>query len=104
MIEYTITVSGEKKKLPIMEFSDKQYDLIGEMLLAERSFLSKIKKFLNNDNEAEFSGNVFCISKNDSLIHIENEVNDCEISVTQDEFSNLLNAYYSEYKKLKKKK
>lgn len=103
MIEYTITVSGKKKKLPIMEFSDKQYDLIGEMLLAERSFLSKIKKFLNDDNEAEFDGNIFCISKKDGLVHIENEVNDSGISVDQDEFISLLNAYYIEYKKLKKK-
>ncbi|MED9970652.1 MAG: hypothetical protein UFA98_11735 [Ruminococcus sp.] len=102
MIEYTISVIDGKKKIPVIEFSDSQYDLIGELFLAERSFLSKIKKFLKDENKTEFTANVFSITKAGEEIQLENDITEQEITVGKDDFTLLLNAYYNEYKKLKK--
>ncbi len=102
MIEYTMSVIDGRKKIPVIEFSDKEYNLIGELLLAERSFLSKIKKFLKDENNTEFSANVFLLTKADDKIIIENDVTEQKLTVDKSDFSSILNAYYSEYKKLKK--
>lgn len=100
MIDYTITIAGGKKKYPVMKFADSKYDLLGELFLAERSFLKKVKSFLKNDNEKEFSGNVFTLTKDDGEIVVENEVTEKVMSVDRNDFTELLKAYYGEYKKL----
>lgn len=101
MTEYTIKIIGENKKLPVMEFSDKSFDLAGELFLAERSFLKKIKSFLKKSDETEFSANVFTLTKDEDYILIENNVTEESTKIEKNEFANLLTAYYIEYKKLR---
>lgn len=41
MIDYKIEIVEDVKSYPVMLFSDPQYSLMAEFLLAERSFLKK---------------------------------------------------------------
>ena len=101
MIEYRIKISGNKRKVPVMEFSDPQYDLAAELFLAERGLIGKLIEFLSVD-ETEFGGNVFTLKKTDDEIKLYNNQTEEILTIPQADFTELLTAYYREYKRLKK--
>lgn len=101
MVSYNIRISQGKKSIPVMELSDTRNQLAAELFLAERSFLKEIVSFINNEEESEFSGNAFTVTKAADSILIENTVTQDELRMPQADFTDLLNAYYREYKRLK---
>ena len=62
-MNYEIKITEHKRPLPYVVFEDEKYDLLGEFLLAERSFRRDILAVANDDagseESADFSGNAF---------------------------------------------
>ncbi len=101
MIDYKIEIVEDVKSYPVMLFSDPQYSLMAEFLLAERSFLKKIKRFVKSNDE-QFSGNAFTLYQTSDNIEIESDFNDSKLQMDRQDFYSLLCAYYEAYKKTKK--
>lgn len=100
MIEYTIRISGKKRPLPVMELENPQYALAAELFLAERGLLGKIIEFLQQD-EPGFGANVFELKKTDGDIELYNTQTEESLTLPQTDFTELITAYYREYKRLK---
>ena len=103
MIEYKINVIKGRRLLPSAEFEDEKYALLGEFLLAERSFLRKAAEFLKTSSK-RISFNVFSLEKSDGSIIINNDVSGKSLTVGREDFAEVLNAYREKARELKSKK
>lgn len=106
-MKYTVRTTRGKHKLVEVEFEDERYELIGEMLLAERPFLNQIirtlDKALENGETAEaFSGNAFSIEANCETAKITNDINDSKAEAPTNELKKLVKAYKNQYDKIKR--
>ncbi len=105
-MKYTVRTTRGRHRLVEVEFEDKRYGLIGEMLLAERPFLNQIISALDKalecgeTNEA-FAGNAFSIEANSETAIITNDINDSKAEAPTKELKKLVKAYKNQYDKIR---
>lgn len=97
-MNYEIKITEHKRPLPYVVFEDEKYDLLGEFLLAERSFRRDILAAANDVDPgtaetADFSGNAFSLEMNRDICRITNDLDGRELEVPTSEFKALLLDY-----------
>ncbi len=107
-MNYEIKITEHKHPVPYVVFEDKSYDLLGEFLLAERSFRRKILSLTNDVDlgmsESEcFSGNAFTLEINKDTCKITNDNDSRELEVTIKDFKAVLLDYIYALREIKVK-
>lgn len=107
-MNYEIKITEHKHPVPYVVFEDKSYDLLGEFLLAERSFRREILSLTNDVDlgmsESEcFSGNAFTLEINKDTCKITNDNDSRELEVTIKDFKAVLLDYIYALRKIKVK-
>lgn len=107
-MNYEIKISEHKHPVPYVVFEDKSYDLLGEFLLAERSFRREILSLTNDVDlgmsESEcFSGNAFTLEINKDTCKITNDNDSRELEVTIKDFKAVLLDYIYALREIKVK-
>ncbi len=100
-MKYSIKISGKRKKIPVVIFEDKKYDLIGEFLLAERSTLKYFLDALENadkDSETEISGNAFTLTADKEKTTVTCDITDQSVAADTSELKALINDYINSLK------
>lgn len=93
-MNYEIKITEHKRPLPYVVFEDEKYDLLGEFLLAERSFRRDILAAANDDaGSADFSGNAFSLEINRDTCRITNDLDGRELELPTSEFKAVLLDY-----------
>ncbi len=97
-MNYEIKVTEHKRPVPYVVFEDEKYDLLGEFLLAERSFRREILSLTNNvdldfSESESFNGNAFTLALTKDTCRITNVSDDRELEVSTGEFKALLLDY-----------
>ena len=108
MMNYEIKITEQKRPIPYVVFEDEKYDLLGEFLLAERSFRREILSLTNDvdlgSSESEsFTGNAFTLELTKDTCKITNLDGDRELEVTTKEFKALLLDYIYALREIKVK-
>ena len=106
MIKYEIKATSGEHPVPIVVFDDEGYDLLGEFLLAERSFrreiLSQINEVDLNLSEKEcFTGNAFTLETNKSTCKIISNINGGELVLDTADFKQILLDYIYALREIK---
>lgn len=107
-MNYEIKITEHKHPVPYVVFEDKSYDLLGEFLLAERSFRREILSLTNDVDlgmtESEcFSGNAFTLEINKDTCKITNDNDSRELEVTIKDFKAVLLDYIYALREIKVK-
>lgn len=107
-MNYEIKITEHKHPVPYVVFEDKSYDLMGEFLLAERSFRREILSLTNDVDlgmtESEcFSGNAFTLEINKDTCKITNDNDSRELEVTIKDFKAVLLDYIYALREIKVK-
>ena len=107
-MNYEIKITEHKHPVPYVVFEDKSYDLLGEFLLAERSFRREILSLTNDVDlgmsESEcFSGNAFTLEINKDACKITNDNDSRELEVTIKDFKAVLLDYIYALREIKVK-
>ncbi len=107
-MNYEIKITEHKHPVPYVVFEDKSYDLMGEFLLAERSFRREILSLTNDVDlgmtESEcFSGNAFTLEINKDTCKITNDNDNRELEVTIKDFKAVLLDYIYALREIKVK-
>ena len=107
-MNYEIKITEHKHPVPYVVFEDKSYDLLGEFLLAERSFRREILSLTNDVDlgmsESEcFSGNAFTLEINKDTCRITNDNDSRELEVTIKDFKAVLLDYIYALREIKVK-
>ena len=107
-MNYEIMITEHKHPVPYVVFEDKSYDLMGEFLLAERSFRREILSLTNDVDlgmtESEcFSGNAFTLEINKDTCKITNDNDSRELEVTIKDFKAVLLDYIYALREIKVK-
>ena len=93
-MNYEIKITEHNRPLPYVVFEDEKYDLLGEFLLAERSFRRDILAAANDDaGSADFSGNAFSLEINRDTCRITNDLDGRELELPTSEFKAVLLDY-----------
>ncbi len=97
-MNYEIKITEHKRPLPYVVFEDEKYDLLGEFLLAERSFRRDILAAANDvdpgsEESADFSGNAFSLEINRDTCRITNDLDGRELELPTSEFKAVLLDY-----------
>ena len=97
-MKYEIKISEHKRPVPYVVFEDEAYNLLGEFLLAERSFRREILSVTNNVDlgmsEAEsFSGNAFTLEISKNTCKLTNDGDGRELEVATQDFKAVLLDY-----------
>ena len=97
-MNYEIKITEHKHPVPYVVFEDEKYDLLGEFLLAERSFRREILSLTNEvdlgSSESEsFSGNAFTLEINKDTCKITNDSDGRELTVGTEDFKAVLLDY-----------
>ena len=99
------TVRGKHPRVEVV-FEDETYALAGELMLAERPFLSELIKQLdrvlhNTDAPTgNFSGNAFSVWVTPESTKIANDINGEEIEVPTKDLLKLAKAYQKQYDRI----
>lgn len=106
MIKYEIKSTGGEHPVPVVVFEDESNALLGEFLLAERSFRREILSLINevdlNMSECEsFSGNAFTLEADKSTCRISSDINTAELEVGTADFKQLLLDYIYALREIK---
>lgn len=107
-MNYEIKITEHKHPVPYVVFEDKSYDLLGEFLLAERSFRREILSLTNDVDlgmsESEcFTGNAFTLEINNDTCKITNDNDSRELEVTIKDFKAVLLDYIYALREIKVK-
>lgn len=107
-MNYEIKITEHKHPVPYVVFEDESYDLLGEFLLAERSFRREILSMTNDVDlgmsESEcFSGNAFTLEINKDTCKITNDNDSRELEVTIKDFKAVLLDYIYALREIKVK-
>lgn len=107
-MNYEIKITEHKHPVPYVVFEDKSYDLLGEFLLAERSFRREILSLTNDVDlgmtESEcFTGNAFTLEINKDTCKITNDNDSRELEVTIKDFKAVLLDYIYALREIKVK-
>ena len=107
-MNYEIKITKHKHPVPYVVFEDEAYSLLGEFLLAERSFRREILSITNNADlgfsESEsFTGNVFSLDINKDACKITNDSDGRELKVTTRDFKAVLLDYIYALREIKVK-
>ena len=107
-MNYEIKITEHKHPVPYVVFEDEKYDLLGEFLLAERSFRREILSLTNEvdlgSSESEtFTGNAFTLEITTDTCKITNLNDDRELEVTTIEFKAILLDYIYALREIKVK-
>ena len=97
-MNYEIKITEHKRPLPYVVFEDEKYDLLGEFLLAERSFRRDILAAANDVDpgsaeSADFSGNAFSLEINRDTCRITNDLDGRELELPTSEVKAVLLDY-----------
>lgn len=104
-MKYTfITTQGKRPLIEVM-FAEEKYKLIGEMLLAERSFLPQLLEALDRvlkkrEANGQFAGNAFSLFITGETTKITNDINGEETEAPTKELCKLIKRYQKQYAKL----
>ena len=98
MIEYKITATHGKHPIAEVRFKEEKYNPAGEMLLAERSFLTELLQALESvldgkEENAEFSGNAFTAYITKETTKVANDINGEETELPTADFKKLTKTY-----------
>ena len=107
-MNHEIKITDHKHPVPYVVFEDKSYDLLGEFLLAERSFRREILSLTNDVDlgmsESEcFTGNAFTLEINKDTCKITNDNDSRELEVTIKDFKAVLLDYIYALREIKVK-
>ncbi len=97
-MNYEIKISEQKRPVPYLVFEDDKYDLLGEFLLAERSFRREILSITNDvdlgmsDSES-FTGNAFTLDIAKETCKITNDSDGRKLEVATADFKAVLLDY-----------
>ena len=105
-MNYEIKITEHKHPVPYVVFEDEKYDLLGEFLLAERSFRREILALTNEvdlgSSEAEiFTGNAFSLKLTKDTCTITNDGDGRELEVSTGEFKAVLLDYIYKLREIK---
>lgn len=97
-MKYEIKITEHKRPVPYVVFEDNKYDLLGEFLLAERSFRRDILSVTNDvdlgmSESESFTGNAFTLEINKDTCKITNDSDDRELEVGTGDFKAVLLDY-----------
>ncbi len=91
----------------LVDFEDNRYDLVGEMLLAERGLLSEMIKSLDcvlkgkaSDSES-FAGNAFSLYITRETTKITNDINTEETEAPTKALKKLIKVYKKHYDRIR---
>lgn len=107
-MNYEIKITERKHPVPYVVFEDKKYDLLGEFLLAERSFRREILSVTNDvdlgmSESESFTGNAFTLEISKDTCKITNDNDDRELEVTIKELKAVLLDYIYALREIKVK-
>ena len=107
-MNYKIKITEHKHPVPYVVFEDKKYDLLGEFLLAERSFRRDILSITNDvdfgmSETESFTGNAFTLEINKDICKITNDNDNRELEVSTEDFKAVLLEYIYALRELKVK-
>ena len=94
MLKYKVR-REKRSQVPVFDFKDKKYALLGELLLAEgRNFGTEIISFLRRcEGAGEFAGNVFRLEVADGRVRVVNDITDKECAVEVGELISIFKDY-----------
>ena len=107
-MNYEIKITEHKHPVPYVVFEDESYNLLGEFLLAERSFRRELLSLVNevdlNMSQSEsFSGNAFSLEIGKDTCKITNDTDDRELEVATADFKQVLLDYIYAIREIKVK-
>lgn len=107
-MDFEIKITEHKHPVPYVVFEDEKYDLLGEFLLAERSFRREILSIANDvdlgmSGSESFTGNAFTLEMNKDNCKIINNLDDRELEVSVSEFKTVLLEYIYTLREIKVK-
>lgn len=107
-MNYEIKISEHKRPVPYVVFEDDKYALLGEFLLAERSFRREILSLTNDvdlgmSESESFTGNAFTLEITKEKCKITGLNDDRELEVTTGEFKAVLLDYIYALREIKVK-
>ena len=107
-MNYKIKMTERKHPVPYVVFEDKKYDLLGEFLLAERSFRRDILSITNDvdfgmSETESFTGNAFTLEINKDICKITNDSDNRELEVSTEDFKAVLLEYIYALREIKVK-
>lgn len=107
-MNYKIKTTEHKHPVPYVVFEDKKYDLLGEFLLAERSFRRDILSITNDvdfgmSETESFTGNAFTLEINKDICKITNDSDNRELEVSTEDFKAVLLEYIYALREIKVK-
>ena len=97
-MKYEIKISEHKHPVPFVVFEDESYKLLGEFLLAERSFRREILSITNDvdlgmSESESFTGNAFTLDIGKDVCKITNDSDNRELEVATGDFKAVLLDY-----------
>lgn len=107
-MNYEIKISEHKHPVPYVVFEDKAYDLLGEFLLAERSFRREILSVTNDvdlgiSEKENFAGNAFTLELTKDTCKITCDSDNRELEVGTKDFKAVLLDYIYALREIKVK-
>ena len=107
-MKYEIKITEHKHPVPYVVFEEDKNDLLGEFLLAERSFRRELLSLTNDVDlgmsEAEsFTGNAFTLELTKDTCKITNDSDSRELEVPTKEFKALLLDYIYKLREIRVK-
>ena len=107
-MNYEIKITEQKHPIPYVVFEDEKYDLLGEFLLAERSFRRELLSVTNDvdlglSESESFTGNAFTLELTKDTCKITNLNDDRELEVSTKEFKAILLDYIYKLREIKVK-
>ena len=107
-MNYEIKITEHKRPVPYVVLEDESYSLLGEFLLAERSFRREILSVTNNvdlgmSESERFTGNAFSLEINKDTCKITNDNDDRELEIGTGDFKTVLLDYIYALREIKVK-
>ena len=107
-MNYEIRITEHKHPVPYVVFEDEDFNLLGEFLLAERSFRREILSAANDvdlgmSESERFTGNAFTLEINKDTCKIINDSDERELEVGTGEFKAVLLDYIYALREIKVK-
>ena len=107
-MNYEIKITEHKHPVPYVVFEDESYNLLGEFLLAERSFRREILSVTNDvdlgmSGSECFTGNTFSLEINKDACKITHDGDGRELEVSTNEFKAVLLDYIYALREIKVK-
>ena len=107
-MNYEIKITEHKHPVPYVVFEDEQYSLLGEFLLAERSFRRELLSAANDvdlgmSESERFTGNAFSLEINKDVCKIINDADNRQLEIATRDFKAVLLDYIYALREIKVK-